>query len=286
MQNSNPEIGKSIQAAGWQTNILDKGQGHPVMLLHGSGPGVTAWANWRTVIAGLSEQRRVIAPDILGFGFSEQPAGQHYNKATWVEHVIGVMDALDLPQVDLLGNSFGGGLALAVALKHPRRVRRLVLMGSVGVKFPLTEGLDAVWGYQPSPDNMKALLKRFVYDSNMVNDELVESRYQASIRPHCQAAFAAMFPAPRQQWIDMLSSPTQSIRALPHETLIIHGREDAVIPAKVSEDLFSLLPNAQLHVFGKCGHWTQIEHPDRFLGLVNPFLQEADKTMNVGLQNE
>ncbi|SDW96499.1 alpha/beta fold hydrolase [Marinobacter mobilis] len=272
-----PEIGREIIAAGFRTNLHDQGDGFPVMLIHGSGPGVTAWANWRLVIPELAKQRRVIAPDMLGFGYSERPADRVYNRERWVAHALGVMDELGLEQVDLVGNSFGGGLALALAIEHPGRVRRLVLMGSVGVSFPITKGLDAVWGYQPSFDTMRGLLDVFAYDRSLVNDELAELRYQASIRPGFQESFAAMFPAPRQRWVDNLASREADIRSLPHETLILHGREDRVIPLQTSLTLARWIERCQLHVFSRCGHWTQIEHADRFTRLVNDFLDEADQ---------
>lgn len=276
MTQPNPELAQSITANGWKTNVHVSGTGFPVMMIHGSGPGVTAWANWRLVMPELAQQRQVIAPDMLGFGYSERPQDQVYTPERWVQHAIGVLDALGLKQVDLVGNSFGGGLSIALAIAHPERVRRLVLMGSVGVSFPLTPGLDTAWGYQPSIENMRKLLDIFAYDRNLVTDELAELRYQASIRPGFQESFAAMFPAPRQRWVDALASDPAAIRGIKHETLIIHGREDAIIPLQASYDLFDLIPNAQLHVFGKCGHWTQIEHAARFAQMVNAFLAEAD----------
>jgi len=271
-----PEIGREIFAAGYRTNLHDQGEGFPVLLIHGSGPGVTAWANWRLVMPELAKSRRVIAPDMLGFGYSERPADGQYSQARWVEHAIGVLDALGIQQADIVGNSFGGGLALALAIRHPERVRRLVLMGSVGVSFPITPGLDAVWGYEPSFANMRRLMDVFAYDRSLVTDELAELRYQASIRPGFQESFAQMFPAPRQRWVDDLASREADIRALPHETLVIHGREDRIIPLQASLTLAQWIPNAQLHVFGHCGHWTQIEHAERFARLVENFLAEAD----------
>jgi len=272
-----PEIGREINAAGYRTNVHDLGEGFPVMMIHGSGPGVTAWANWRLVMPKLARNRRVIAPDMLGFGYSARPEDQTYNRERWVEHAIGVLDELGLEQVDLVGNSFGGGLALAMAIEHPQRVRRLVLMGSVGVSFPITKGLDEVWGYEPSLDTMRRLMDVFAYDKSLLTEELAEMRYQASVRPGFQESFAAMFPAPRQRWVDNLASREEDIRALPHETLILHGREDEVIPLEASLKLAELIDRAQLHVFGRCGHWTQIEHASRFARLVNDFLSEADQ---------
>lgn len=277
-----PEIGREINAAGYRTNVHDLGEGFPVMMIHGSGPGVTAWANWRPVMPELARNRRVIAPDMLGFGYSERPADQTYNRERWVKHAIGVLDELGLEQVDLVGNSFGGGLALALAIEHPQRVRRLVLMGSVGVSFPITRGLDEVWGYEPSLDTMRQLMEVFAYDKSLLTEELAEMRYQASVRPGFQESFAAMFPAPRQRWVDNLASKEEDIRALPHETLILHGREDEVIPLEASLKLAELINRAQLHVFGRCGHWTQIEHASRFARLVNDFLSEADQAATGG----
>ena len=271
-----PELGRSITAGGYQTNVHEHGEGFPLMLIHGSGPGVTAWANWRLVMPELARQRRVIAPDMLGFGYSERPANPDYQRDVWVEHAIGVLDALGIEQADLVGNSFGGGIALALAIRYPHRVRRLVLMGSVGVSFPITDGLDRVWGYEPSFQTMRSLMDTFAYDRALVTDELAELRYQASIRPGFQESFAQMFPAPRQRWVDGLASNEADIRAVQHETLVIHGREDQVIPLQASLQLAQLIPNAQLHVYGHCGHWTQIEHAGRFARLVEDFLNEAD----------
>lgn len=272
---SNPEIAGSVMAAGIRTNVHDVGSGHPVLLIHGSGPGVSAWANWRLVMPELAQQARVIAPDMVGFGFTDRPAGQQYNMDEWVKQAVGVLDALGIEKTDLVGNSFGGALALALTIRHPQRVRRLVLMGSVGVPFPITKGLDDVWGYTPSFENMRRIMDVFAYDRNLVNDELARLRYEASIRPGFQESFSAMFPAPRQRWVDAMCSAEADIRALPHQVLIVHGRDDQVIPLSTSLTLSQWIPRSQLHVFGQCGHWTQIEHSARFARLVRDFLAEA-----------
>lgn len=278
MNAPSPELGRSIRTGAFHTNVHDLGQGggRPLLMIHGSGPGVSAYANWRLAMPVLSKARRVIAPDMVGFGYTDRPAGIQYGMDTWVQQALDLLDALGLEQVDLVGNSFGGALAMALAIRAPQRVRRLVLMGSVGVPFAITEGLDAVWGYEPSFEAMRGIMDYFAWSRELVSDELAELRYQASIRPGFQESFAAMFPAPRQRWVDAMTSREADIRALPHETLIIHGREDKVIPLSNSLTLAEWIQNAQLHVFGHCGHWTQIEHNARFNRLVGDFLAEAD----------
>jgi 2-hydroxymuconate-semialdehyde hydrolase len=273
---SSPEIGQSIDASGIEVNYHDHGSGFPVLLIHGSGPGVSAYANWRLVMPELSKQRRVIAPDMVGFGFTERPAGYEYTMKNWVKQAIDLLDALGLEQVDLVGNSFGGALSLALTIHHPERVRRLVLMGAAGVSFPITPALDAVWGYEPSFENMRRIMDVFAYDRGLVNDDLARLRYEASAREGVQESYAQMFPAPRQRWVEALASREEDIAKINKETLIVHGRDDLVIPLQNSIRLSQLISRSQLHVYGRCGHWTQIEHSARFAQLVSNFLAEAD----------
>lgn len=270
----NPEIGRTVRVDGVGINLHDRGEGTPVLLIHGSGPGVSAWANWRLTIPVLAARHRVVAPDMVGFGYTERPAGVRYDMDTWVRQLVGLLDTLGIARADIVGNSFGGALALAAAIRHPGRIDRMVLMGSTGVPFELTPGLDAVWGYTPSVANMRKLLDIFAFDRSLVSDGLAELRYQASIRPGVQEAFASMFPEPRQQGVEALASAEADIRALQNETLVIHGREDRVVPLATSLTLSQWLPRSQLHVFGRCGHWTQIEQAERFTRLVLDFLAE------------
>lgn len=273
--NTSPEIGSSINAGGITTNYHDQGAGDSVLLLHGSGPGVSAWANWRLVIPHLAENFRVLAPDSVGFGFTDRPEAISYDMETWLRHALDFLDAMEIEQAHVVGNSFGGSLAVALAVQAPERISRLVLMGSVGLEFELTEGLDLTWGYTPSIENMRRLLDLFAYNRSLVNDELARLRYEASIRPGVQESYAAMFPAPRQDGIRKICSSEADVRNIEHETLIIHGRDDRIIPVSVSEHLFRCIKNSQLHIFGNCGHWTQIEHNRRFNQLVSDFLLEA-----------
>jgi 2-hydroxymuconate-semialdehyde hydrolase len=272
---NNPEIGKRVLTGAFESNVHDVGSGDPVLLIHGSGPGVSGWANWRLVLPTLARKNRVVVPDMVGFGYTDRPANMHYDMHTWVQQALDLMDSLEIERADVVGNSFGGALALALAIRAPHRVRRLVLMGSVGVPFQITPGLDAVWGYEPSFDNMRSIMDLFAYSRDRVTDELAQLRYEASARPGVQESYASMFPAPRQQWVDSMASAEADIRALPHETLIIHGREDKIIPLETSLTLSQWIPNMQLHVYGHCGHWTQIEHSDRFSRLVSDFFAEA-----------
>jgi 2-hydroxymuconate-semialdehyde hydrolase len=271
---TNPEIGKTVTANGIRTNYIEAGDAvnPPLILIHGSGPGVTAFANWNGVIPTLAEHYHVYAPDMVGFGYTDCPAElDDINLDVWVNHIAAFMDELNIPSARFIGNSFGGALTLALAARHPDKVEKIVLMGAAGLPFPISDGLLKVWGYEPSPKAMRDLMETFAFNAGLVTDAIVESRYQASIRPGAQEAFSRLFPEPRQARLDALATSEDHLRALTHPTMVVHGREDVIVPLEVSQRFNALIPNSELHVFGNCGHWTQIEKRDRFLELVIPF---------------
>ena len=117
------------------------------------------------VLPVLGEDFTVFAPDMVGFGYSDRPEGIEYGLDVWADQTVGFMDAMGIQKAHLVGNSFGGAIALRIATKHPDRVGKLVLMGSMGVAFEITEGLDKVWGYEGTLENMRKVLDFFAYAS-------------------------------------------------------------------------------------------------------------------------
>jgi pimeloyl-ACP methyl ester carboxylesterase len=273
-QTERPEIGATVDANGVKTNYLEAGEGPAVVLVHGSGPGVTAYANWRLVLPALAERFHVVAPDMVGFGFTERPADATYNLQTWSDQVVGLLDSLGIDKASIMGNSFGGAIGLRIASQHPERVDKLVLMGSMGVDFPITEGLDRVWGYEPSFENMRKVLDVFAYDRSLVPDELAEVRYRASMQPGFQESYSSMFPAPRQRWVDELSLSRDELERIAAPVLLVHGAQDRIVPLSDSFlGLVETLPDVRGHVFGRCGHASPLEHTDEFNRLLTTFLE-------------
>lgn len=269
-----PDLGRRVRTGAFDTNFHDRGQGGSVLLVHGSGPGATAWTNWQATLPLLAEDFRVLAPDLLGFGHTEFPAGHPTGTEVWARQVLDLLDTQGIGTADVIGHSYGGAVALHLAIHHPERVRRLVLSGSVGTPFPVTPELAAVWGYSPSAANMRRLLELFAYDSTRVSDDLVALRHQASIRDDRHQRYAALFAPPHQRWIDAATFPEAVLRAVPHPTLIVHGREDRVVPVAVAHTLSRWIGRSDLHILGRCGHSAPIEHGARFSRQVRDFLLE------------
>jgi pimeloyl-ACP methyl ester carboxylesterase len=262
----------SIDAGGIQTSYLEAGAGEPVVMLHGSGPGVSAMANWQHTIGALSQRLRVLAPDIVGFGVTKRPDDIVYSLRTWTDHVWAFLDAHGIEKAAIVGNSLGGRIALQMATDRPDRITKMVLMGTPGVGMTPTDGLAALRGYEPSHDAMRDLLRNyFAVDPAMITDELVAIRYEASIADGAYEAYRAMFFDPRHAGSQLGITETE-VRAIATPTLLVHGREDKVVPMQVSVTMLGLLPNADLHVFAACGHWTQIERADEFSVLVADYL--------------
>ncbi len=265
-------IGKTLVAAEHQTNYFDEGAGKPVFLLHGSGPGVSAGTNWAKVMPDLARQFRVIAPDIAGFGFTEFKSDSKYDIKLWTKHLLGIMDALNIEKASFVGNSFGGALSVALALFKPERVDRLVLMGTPAGEFLQTPGLRAAWEYEPSLENMERTMRLFPFDQSIITDDMVRSRYEASARPGAQDALRRLLPKPNAEGPTLVKGfPEASVAQIQAKTLVLHGREDRVVPVECGQLLARAIPKADLHIFGQCGHWVQTERRAEFLSLVTQF---------------
>ncbi|WP_298050290.1 alpha/beta hydrolase [uncultured Paenalcaligenes sp.] len=268
-------VGKTLLAAGHQTNYHEAGEGAPLFLLHGSGPGVSGWTNWANTMPAFSDKWRVIVPDIAGFGFTEFQEGTKYDIKLWVNHLIGIMDELGIEKASFVGNSFGGALAIGLAVFAPERVDKLVLLGTPAGEFEQTAGLRGAWVYEPSLENMRELMEKFPFDKSLITDEMVEARYKASARAGAQEALRKLIPKPAEDGPTIVRGfPVSALQKIQAPTLVVHGREDGVVPPECGILIANSVPNADLHLFGRCGHWVQSEQSRRFVALVRDFLSE------------
>lgn len=262
-------------------NRMGEGNGQAILFLHGSGPGVTAWANWQYALPFFGSRYDALAPDLIGFGASSHPdpppSGMRAWMRLWVDQVLSLLDALGIRQAHLVGNSMGGAVALHLVTEAPERFGKVVLMGPAGAPVRLTPELDRVWGFyeDPSPGAMAQIFRWFTYDDGFLRDRLeaiTRARFEAAMDPAVRRSFTAMFPRPRQEHLDQLVVPVAALRRVPNPVLIVHGRDDRIVPVEGSYHLLQHLPDVRLHVLGRCGHWTQIEHPDTFHRLLQDFL--------------
>ncbi|MEQ6900703.1 4,5:9,10-diseco-3-hydroxy-5,9,17-trioxoandrosta-1(10),2-diene-4-oate hydrolase [Nocardioides sp. YIM 152588] len=251
----------------------------PLVMLHGGGPGASAWSNFGSALEGFAAKYRTLLVDQPGFGGSDKPAvvGNYYRFSA--DAVVALMDELGLEKVHLLGNSLGGGTAMRLALSHPDRVGRLILMGPGGLSLNLfhadpTEGVQRLmeFGAKPSREALRAFISTMVVNQDLVTDELVEERFADATAPGAREAMRSMgmsFWNPETAEDGMLWREAHRLR---HHTLLTWGREDRVNPLDGAMVALKLIQKAQLHVFPRCGHWAQIEAADEFREVAVGFL--------------
>lgn len=255
------------------------GGGLPLVMLHGGGPGASARSNFEPAVPHFASSFRVLAVDMPGFGGSDKPAvvGNYFRFAA--DHVVALLDELGLERVHLLGNSLGGGTAARLAIEHPDRVGRLVLMGPGGLSLNLfhadpTEGVKRLteFNLEPSREALRAFISTMVHDQSLVTDELVEQRYADATAPGSREAMISMgmsFFDPATAEDGMVWRDAHRIK---HHTLLTWGREDRVNPLDGALVALKAIRRARLHVFPNCGHWAQIEAAEEFAEVATAFL--------------
>lgn len=270
--------GRVIAVDGIDTFIHEAGAGHPVVLIHGAGPGATGLSNWSRNIECLARDFHVITVDLPGFGRSQKMQIPSAFFEFYGQHVGKLLDAMGIEKAHLVGNSLGGGTSMMLALRRPKKVGKMVLMGSGG-GFPVasvmpTTGLKMLMGFYeapgPSRERLAAFISEMVYDKSRITDQLLEERLAAAMAPDVVACPPFGFrdgrpPVPDDVWRERLD-------LLTHETLIVWGREDRVMPLDNGFILMKQIPNARMHVMPHCGHWAQWEKAEEFNTLVGQFL--------------
>ncbi|WNC88858.1 alpha/beta fold hydrolase [Paraburkholderia sp. FT54] len=256
----------------------DAGQGDEmVVMLHGSGPGASGWANFnRNVDAFVDAGYRVILLDCPGWGKSDSVVCSGSRSDLNARMLKGLLDAIGVARVHIVGNSMGGHSAVAFALANPERVGKLVLMGggtggpSQFVPMP-TEGIKLLQALyrEPTLDNLKRMLNVFVFDTGTLTEELMQTRLANMLarRDHLENFVKSLAANPKQ-----FPDVGHRLSEIAAPALVIWGRDDRFVPMDVGLRLVWGMPNADLHVFGRCGHWAQWEHAAKFNQMVLEFL--------------
>lgn len=243
------------------------GSGPPVVWLHGSGPGATGLSNFGGNLAGFADYRNIVI-DLPGWGESNRASDEWLLFAA-ADIVHRAMNELGVPQAHMIGNSYGGGVAMRLAITRPEVVDRLVLMAPGGVlpddTPPWPVGLQRLFDYMadahPTREAMGEFVRMMVYDESLVTDELVSERFESSLARHPE------LPIPPQ-----FGDLTQDLGRIQAPTLLVWGREDQTVPLTWAPKILHGIPNAELRVLPHCRHWVQYERRNEFNHIVREFL--------------
>lgn len=263
------------------------GSGPALVMLHGGGPGASGAANWSRNIPVLADHFSLVIPDMPGYGRSTKQIDQEDPFGDLAAAVGGLLDELDIPKAHLMGNSYGGGAALRLALDRPDRVDRMVLNGPGGIgttRALPTKGLNALLDYYggdgPSRDKMATFIRTYlVADASGVTDEVIDGRYRDSIDPEVLANPPLRRPsgknAVRTLWrMDLSRDPRLARCEVP--TLVIWGTKDTINRPSGGPLLARTMRNCDAYLAAGVGHWVQYEAPELFNNLAIDFLHRTD----------
>ncbi len=251
-----------------------------VVMLHGSGPGASGWANFNRNIQPLTDAGyRVILLDCPGWSKSDTIINDGSRSHLNARILKGLVDALGLEKIHIIGNSMGGHSAVAFALDYPQHVDKLILMGggtgggSLFTPMP-AEGIKRIGRLyrEPTMDNLKEMMDIFVYDTSALTEELFQTRLDNILarKDHLEN-FVKSSQANPKQFPDV----GHRLGEIKNETLIVWGRDDRFVPMDTGIRLVNGIQRSELHIFNRCGHWVQWEFADKFNRMVLDFLQHG-----------
>lgn len=245
----------------------ESGSGTPVIWLHGSGPGATGMSNFGGNLAAFADFRNIVV-DFPGWGRSPRDTTEPliFHAA---ELISAAMTEIGIERAHLVGNSYGGGVAMRMAVTHAEQVERLVLMAPGGVlptdAPPWPIGLQRLFDYmateKPSREAMAEFVRLMVYNEALATDELIDERYQASLATHPELPIPPNF-----------GDVTPDLGRIQAPTLLIWGREDQTVPLTWAPRILHGIPDAELRVLPHCRHWVQYERAGDFNRIVREFL--------------
>ncbi len=256
------------------------GDGPPLLLLHGSGPGVSGWANFRGNLPVFSKTHTTYVPDLPGYGKSYSPEDNPLMAGA--PAVIDLLDALGIDEpLPILGNSMGGAVAGRLAAEHPERVSRLMTIGGLGLALfspSPPEGIKLLVEFveDPTRDRLIKWMESMCYNTDILTDEFVQMRWEAATDPVAAADIKKLYNRPLLAAMASKANAPRTIEMLTKiqaPTLLMFGRDDRVTPLDSCLASMRFIAKAELHVFYDCGHWAMIERKDEFESVVSAFLQ-------------
>lgn len=269
---------RSVQTARHRIHYVEAGSGHPVVLLHGGGPGASGYSNFAPNIAPLSQHFRVLAPDMPGWGESDTSTGGGRDHPGIL---IDFLDALEIDRAAIVGNSVGGMTAVSATISHPERVSHLITLGAPAPGQLLlapgggpTEGmkaLTAAYG-DPTHESVKRFVDIMCFDPAFATDELIESRLAAALAhpEHLEGWRSARKGAGAVSPYFGLGGQVSSITT---PTMVVQGRDDRTVHFENALFLTARIADSRLVMLNQCGHWAQLEHAAEFNRILTSFLE-------------
>lgn len=255
----------SFEFEGIKVGYYTAGEGQPLMLIHGSGPGASSLGNWSRVLEPLSQRYRVYAMDLVGFGTSDRkPTKPYFDFSLWVRQAKAMLDLIDVPQIGVIGHSLSAAIALQLA-SADQRIRAVLTTGAIGAPFEVSDATRRVWRSPANRHELVATLSTLIHDRSIIDDAYIANREPVVFSPGYGDYFNEMFTGNPEQYVVQTTLSDDTLSAITCPVAMLHGRDDIPFPAKTSEILASKISHADLKILHHCSHSVAFERSDAFL---------------------
>ena len=258
---------QKAEIAGHQVHYWEGGEGFPVLMLHGVGPGTSIVGNFGPVLEPLAEHCHVFAADLIGFGESgRKNTAPLFDVDLWVEQALAMIEEVLPPgPCGIAGHSLGGALALKTASRSDR-VTCVLTSSSVGASYPLNSALDGFWTLPDTSGALKDSMMKMVGNPAALTNEMIDQRWELLQTADYAEYFGEMFAPPRQQYLDAAVLSPEELANISAKIVMLHGRDDQPCPAQETTTALSRsLRDADIHLLGNCGHNLPRERSNDYL---------------------
>jgi len=260
---------EQFEFEGLAVALYRSGQGAPLLLLHGSGPGASSMGNWHTVLPMLANRFEVFAMDLIGFGKSaRKPAAPYFDFEMWVRQTQAALTYIehetDSKQIGVIGHSLSAALALRLGAVSPR-IAAILTTGAMGANFEVTQETRLCWRCPRNRDELLLTLKGLIHDHSVINEPYLAARESVILAPGYADYFDQMFAGEPEQYITATILPNAVLQIIKCPVVMLHGRNDVAFPPSSSMSLSTVIQRADLMLLANCSHSIAIERTQTFL---------------------
>lgn len=258
----------SFEFEGMQVGYYYAGQGQPLLLIHGSGPGASSLGNWGRILEPLGMNFTVYAMDLIGFGISDRkPEKPYFDFEMWVRQAKAMIDYIGVDEIGVIGHSISAAIALKVAASD-KRIKSVLTTGAIGAPFKASEATQRIWRCPKNRDELVNTLGTLIHDKSVIDENYISAREPVVFQEGYAEYFDEMFAGEPQQYVEKTTLSNETLSAVNCPVIMLHGRDDIPFPASSSELLSQKIRNADLQILSNCSHSVVLERNDAFMAAV------------------